>query len=104
MIPNAELPGEIPHPLGTHFWVVDQINGQMASVEVDGSGMMTVPVWMLPKDVAEGDVLRVKQDRRIDRSILMIVDDEDEQRRRLAESKVQVSVRSPNDTPGDVTL
>jgi len=88
----------------THLWVVDQISGQTASVEVDGAAAITVPVWMLPRDVAEGDVLRVKHDRRSDRSIFMIVTDNEEQRRRLDQSARQVSARSPNDTPGDVTL
>jgi hypothetical protein len=98
------LPDDIPLPPSAHLWVVDQISEQTASVEVDGALAITVPIWMLPRDVAEGDVLRVKHDRRGDRSIFMIVSDDEERRRRLERSARKVEKRSRNDVPGDVTL
>jgi flavoprotein len=84
--------------------VVDRLSDDSATIEVDSATSMTVPVWMLPQDVVEGDVLRIKHDRRTDRSIFMIVSDDDERRRRLIRSERQVAVRSQNDRPGDIVL
>jgi len=100
----TSVPDDIPLPPNAHLWVVDQITEQTASIEVDGATAITVPVWMLPRDVGEGDVLRVKHDRRGDRSIFMIVTDDDERRRRVGRSAKLMSRPSKNDTPGDVTL
>jgi hypothetical protein len=97
-------PEETPLPPNAHLWVVDQITEETATIEVDGALTTTVPVWVLPRDVAEGDVVRVKHDRRSDRSILMIVRDDEERRKRLERSVRQVAKTSKNDTPGDVTL
>ena len=87
-----------------HIWVVDRIEEGSAAVEVDGAAVMTVPVWMLPEAVCEGDVLRVEHDRRRDRSVMMIVPDNEERGRRLTRSAKQTAVRSKNDRPGDITL
>jgi len=95
---------DVPVPPGTHLWVVDQLAGEAATVEVDGATAMTIPAWVLPQGIGEGDVLRVKHDRRADRSILMIVTDDEERRRRVARSAQQVSAPSPKDTPGDIRL
>ena len=93
-----------PRTPATHLWVVDQIDGGHAAVEVDGERVMTVPLWMLPDPVREGDVLRVQHDRHAGRSVLTVVTDDEERQRRLARSEKQTSVRSKNDRPGDVTL
>lgn len=74
-------------------WVIDQIEEQIASVEVDGRTAINVPLWMLPRGVQEGDVLRVT-----------MAHDPAEQARRLERSKEQVSVKSKNDPGGDVVL
>lgn len=95
---------ETPLPPNAHLWVIDQITDETATIEVDGALTTTVPVWMLPRDMAEGDIVRVKHDRRSDRSILMIVRDDDERRRRLERSERQVSTSSKHDTPGDIQL
>jgi hypothetical protein len=91
-------------PPGPHLWVVDRLDGDTASVEVDGATIVNMPIWLLPEDAIEGDVFRVKHDRRNDRSILMIVSDEQERQRRVARSELQASVRSPKDRSGDITL
>jgi hypothetical protein len=64
----------------TSTWVVDQIENGVASVEVDGKTMTTVPLGMLPKGVREGDVLSVT-----------ISQDPAERARRLARSAAQIS-------------
>ena len=74
-------------------WVIDQIEEQIASVEVDGRAAVSIPMWMLPHEVHEGDVLRVT-----------IVPDHEEQARRLEQSRQQVAVKSKGDPGGDVTL
>lgn len=74
-------------------WVIDQIEEQIASVEVDSRAAVSIPMWMLPRGVHEGDVLRVT-----------IVPDPAEQARRLEQSRQQVAVKSKGDPGGDVTL
>jgi hypothetical protein len=64
----------------TSTWVVDQIENGVASVEVDGKTMTTVPLRVLPKGVREGDVLSVT-----------ISQDPAERARRLARSAAQIS-------------
>lgn len=78
---------------GSQLWVIDQIEEQIASVEVDGRATVSIPIWMLPHGVQEGDVLRVT-----------IVPDAAEQARRLERSRQQVAVKSKGDPGGDVTL
>ncbi len=48
----AELPAQ-------RRWVVDSIEEKVASIEVDGGAMITIPVALLPRGAKEGDVLRV---------------------------------------------
>jgi hypothetical protein len=61
-------------------WIIDQIENGIASVEVDGKLMITLPVSILPKGVKEGDVLRAN-----------FVQDPAEKARRLARSAAQVA-------------
>jgi hypothetical protein len=56
------------------------MEGDAASIEVDGTTTISYPRASLPRGVAEGDVLRVT-----------IVADPDELARRLAESAAQVA-------------
>lgn len=44
-----------------HRLVIDRFEGTAAVVEVDGGAMLDLPRWMLPADVAEGDVVRVQR-------------------------------------------
>lgn len=83
------------HPDGgdSQLWVIDQIEERIASVEVNGRATVSIPTWMLPHGVGEGDVLRVT-----------IVPDAAEQARRLERSRQQVAVKSRGDPGGDVTL
>src|SRR6476646_6593389 len=43
----------------THRWAVDGISDGMARVEEDGERMITVPAYLLPAGVREGQVLQV---------------------------------------------
>jgi len=43
----------------SHRWVIDAISEGMARVEEDGERMITVPVYLLPAGVREGQVFQV---------------------------------------------
>jgi len=92
----------------THRWVVDSIEESMASVEVDGKSMMTVPQSLLPSGAREGHVLNVKRELSADgmRSALTIELDQDATKRAFAESAAQVKkgVKGKKDPGGDITL
>ena len=70
-----------------HRWVIDSIEESMASVEVDGKSMITVPQSLLPSGAKEGHVLSVKRDLSADglRSALSIEVDEAATKSALAE-------------------
>jgi hypothetical protein len=87
-----------------YTWVVDQVGEESATVEVDGKTFKTVPRWILPRDIREGDVLQVQHDHQAERSILMIVEDHEERLRRLARSREQVADGSGGGQPGDIVL
>jgi hypothetical protein len=91
-----------------HRWVIDSIEEFMASVEVDGKSMITVPQSLLPSGAKQGHVLSVKRDVSADgkRSALTIEVDEAATKRALAESAAQVKkgARGKNDPVGDITL
>ena len=80
---------------GQHRWVVDSIEESVASIEVDGKTMITVPQSILPKGAREGDVLSV-----------LIEIDPAATKQALAESAAQVQkhAKQPNDPGGDIVL
>lgn len=73
-------------------WVVDKVENGMASVEIDGNVMLSVPVGILPEGVREGDVLRAA-----------IAHDPAERARRLSQSAAQVA-RGGTGGRGDIKL
>jgi hypothetical protein len=91
-----------------HRWVVDSIEEFVASVEVDGGKMITVPQWLLPDGARQGHVLSVRHDRPAHgvRSVLTIEVDEAATKQALAASAAQVTkyARQKNDSGGDITL
>jgi hypothetical protein len=91
-----------------HQWIVDSIEEGVASVEVDGDRMITVPLSALPAGTREGHVLRVRRDQGGDgrRSALAIELDEAATKRALAESARQVTLhaKQKNDPGGDIVL
>ena len=95
---------ESPFANLAYTWVVDQVGEDSATVEVDGKSFKTVPRWVLPRDVQEGDVLRVQHDHQAGRSVLMIVADNEERLRRLAQSREQVAKGTETDPGGDIVL
>ncbi len=62
-------------------WVVDGVAEEVARVEVDGERVVSVPGWLLPTGVREGDVLRVTVERARGRSTITIERDADGTRR-----------------------
>ncbi|HTE45711.1 MAG TPA: DUF3006 domain-containing protein [Gemmatimonadaceae bacterium] len=91
-----------------HRWVVDSIEEFVASIEVDGAKMITVPLSMLPDSVRQGDVLAVCHERPSGgkRSVLTIEIDEAATKDALAKSAAQVAKhrKRSNDAGGDITL
>jgi DUF3006 family protein len=73
-------PSSPPHGGRHSTWVIDRIESGVASVEVDGDRVITIPSGMLPRGAAEGDVLRVT-----------VMQDPAERARRLARSAAQVA-------------
>lgn len=90
----APAPGPVPAtPVVPQMWVIDRVDGEIASIEIDGHAVITVPLWLLPRGTGEGDVLRVA-----------IQPDEAEKQRRLAQSRAQLA-RAPKSGPaGDIVL
>jgi hypothetical protein len=98
----------MPDHTESHRWVVDSIEERVASVEVDGGTMITVPQWMLPDGARDGHVLSVRHERPAEgkRSVLTIEIDERATKDALEQSAAQVKkgrARS-NDRGGDITL
>ena len=91
-----------------HRWVIDSIEESVASIEVDGDRMITVPQSLLPKGAKQGDVLRVLRETASDgkRSTLNIEIDEAATREALAASAAQTKkgTRQANDPGGDIAL
>jgi len=90
-----------------HRWIIDSIEESVASIEVDGDRMITVPQSLLPSDAKQGHVLRVVRDS-TDRthSTLTIEIDEAATRQALAASAAQTKkgTRQANDPGGDIAL
>ncbi|HEY4218611.1 MAG TPA: DUF3006 domain-containing protein [Gemmatimonadaceae bacterium] len=91
-----------------HRWIIDSIEEFVASIEVDGGKMITVPQWLLPDGARQGHVLVVHHDRPAHgiRSALTIEVDDAATKKALADSAAQVGkhTRQPNDPGGDISL
>ena len=87
-----------------HTWVVDVIEDGSASIEVDGRSVTSIPAWLLPEGVREGDVLSVTHDRGEGKSALVIETDPEAKKKALDRSAKQVSRKSKNDPGGNVQL
>lgn len=91
-------------------WVVDAIEEGMASIEVDGGRMITVPLATLPPGVRQGHLLAVTRVDSEDgkRSTLTIEIDEAGTRDALSASRAQVDAirrqSAKRDPGGDVEL
>jgi hypothetical protein len=78
-----------------HRWVVDAIEESVASIEVNGTKMITVPQAMLPKDAREGHVLCVTIE--IDHAATKDALDQ-------SAAQVKKHAKQPNDPGGDIAL
>ncbi len=91
-------------------WIVDSIEESVASVEVDGGTMITIPAWLLPGGAKAGDVLAVRHSRPSDgrRSALTIELDESATKsaRRVSSAQTaRISEQSRRTDPGgDIEL
>ncbi|HEY5218895.1 MAG TPA: DUF3006 family protein [Gemmatimonadaceae bacterium] len=97
-------------PSEAHRWVIDSIAEHVAAIQVDGSAMVRLPQWVLPRGAAEGQVLSVTHelDGKGERSTLTIAIDRAGTATALRESKAQVDAMrkasSRRDTGGDIKL
>ena len=94
---------------GVHRWSVDGIEEDSARVEEDGTRMITVPVYLLPPGVREGQVLVVERSEERGGSVRITVSlDEAATRDAMDKSKKQVAetmlASKKNDPGGDVAL
>jgi hypothetical protein len=100
--------GAMTNTNAQHRWIVDSIEESVASVEVDGERMITVPQSLLPSGAKSGQVLSVRHDLSADgrRSTLTIEIDEAATQKALAASAAQVKkgTRQKNDPGGDIVL
>ena len=91
-----------------HRWVIDSIEESVASIEVDGKDMITLPLSLLPGGAKQGDVLSVTIDRpaKGQRAVLTLSVDEIATKKALADSAAQVKQGRPlvKDPGGDITL
>jgi hypothetical protein len=88
----------------SYTWIVDGIEENVARVEIDGD-VFSVPRWLLPDGVREGDVVRVNQQREATRTVLTVERDEEATRAAMARSAEQVRERgTAKDPGGDITL
>jgi len=93
-----------------HRWAVDGISDGMARIEEDGERMITVPVYLLPTGVREGQVLQVTPEAGPAKGTLLITvaADEEATASSLAKSKATtaraMAQSRTRDKGGDVAL
>ena len=88
----------------SYTWIVDGLEENVARVEVDGD-VYTVPRWLLPDGVREGDVVRVDQKREATRTLLTVERDEQATLAALDRSAEQVREQGTAADPGgDIAL
>ncbi|CAN5149796.1 hypothetical protein BH09GEM1_BH09GEM1_22460 [soil metagenome] len=87
-------------------WVIDSIEASIASVEVDGATMITVPLALLPSGVKQGDIVSVGFDgaQTSARSVVVFAIDDFATAEARARSAAQVGKAAPqgNDAGGDL--
>jgi hypothetical protein len=94
-------------PTSEHRWIVDAVGDGVARVEVDGGAVVTVPRWLLPAGVREGEVLRVTHDRGRRQSTVRIERDPEatrQARTRAAERLAERALPPAPDARGDIEL
>jgi len=94
---------------GVHRWTVDGLEEDSARVEEDGARIITIPRYLLPPDVREGEILLVERsDERGDSVRITVTVDEAATRDAMAKSKKQVTetmlASKKNDPGGNVSL
>jgi len=94
----------------SHRWTVDGLEEGMARIEEDGERMITVPVYLLPAGVREGQVFQVTSAAGEGQGTLIVTvaADEAETAASLAKSKATVAramaQSRKRDKGGDVAL
>jgi hypothetical protein len=92
-------------PPRAQLWTIDAIDEGTARVAVHGGDVVHVPVWLLPAEAGEGEVLRVRHARDGERSRLVVTRDAAATERARAHSARQVAgIPVAADGGGDVAL
>jgi hypothetical protein len=91
-----------------HIWRIDGIEEGVARVEEDGERMITLPRYLLPASVREGQLIRVTRAPGKGSVTLTIAIDEEGTAAELAASKAQTAAAlaqsRKRDPGGDVSL
>jgi hypothetical protein len=89
-------------------WIIDSIEAPIASVEVDGTTMITVPLWLLPSGIGHGHILRVRREGllSVERAVISFEIDEAATDAARAHSAAQVrkGERQANDPGGNIAF
>jgi len=72
-----------------HFWLVEIVEDDSASIQVDGRTVTPIPRWLLPSSAKEGDVLAVTHRRESEQSTIEIVIDPEGKQKLLERSEDQ---------------
>lgn len=87
-----------------HELVVDRFEGEVVVVEIDGSGTVDLPRWMLPAELREGDVVLARIEGARDRRTVECTVDAEETKRRRDRAGETVERLRARDPGGDITL
>src|SRR5690349_6343061 len=94
----------------SHRWAIDGISEGMARIEEDGERMITLPVYLLPAGVREGQILQVTTAPGEGKGTLVVTvaADEEATAESLAKSKATMAgamaKSRKRDAGGDVAL
>jgi hypothetical protein len=87
-----------------HRWIVDVLDAHGATVEVDGERLVTLPRWLLPAELREGDVLTVRHERHAQASRLVVEVDRAATAAAHDASREQLASAPDHASSGDITL
>ena len=88
----------------TERWMVEQLDEETVTVETQDGNLRILPRHLFPQQMSEGDVLQIEVDSEKNSSRIIISEDREERKKRLARSRKQVVRKSDWDSPGDIAL
>jgi len=88
----------------SHRLIIDRHEGNLAVVEVDGTGFSDLPRWLLPRHAQPGDVLAVTVEPAAECTVISIARDVDATARARSAAERAVERLRLRDPGGDVAL